>query len=107
MKRALLLVVLAVALATIDLLPLALILKQAFTPEHESFSWPPTWIPHAPTLESFRTLSGTIELGNGLWLSGFVALLTVISSLGLTLPAAWLAARHPRTDRTLDAAMVV
>ena len=38
MKRVVLFGMLAAALAAVDLLPLALILKQAFTPEHESFS---------------------------------------------------------------------
>ncbi len=95
------------ALAAVNLLPLALVVKQAFTTERESFAWPPTWLPHEPTLGNLRALEGTIELGNGLWLSSLVALLTVAATLALTLPAAWLAARRPAADRPLDAAMVV
>lgn len=98
---------LALAVAALDVLPLALILKQAFTPEAESFAWPPTWLPQRLTLENFRTLGSTIELGNGFWLSALVALLTVVSTLTLTLPAAWLAARRPHIDRPLDAVMIV
>jgi multiple sugar transport system permease protein len=105
--RRLAVLVTAVLLAAVNLLPLALVLKQAVTPERESFAWPPTWVPHDPTLENLRALGATIELGNGLWLSLLVAFLTVVSTLGLTLPAAWLAARRPRADRPLDAALVV
>ncbi|MBP1688031.1 MAG: carbohydrate transporter rane protein 2, family [Deltaproteobacteria bacterium] len=106
-RRRTTLVLLALGVATLDLLPLALILKQAFTPERESFAWPPTWWPHEFTLDNFRTLGTTIELERGFWLSLGVAGLTVTSALILTLPAAWLAARRPRADRPLDAAMIV
>lgn len=107
MRRTAGLLALAVVVAAVDLLPLGLILKQAFTSERESFAWPPTWWPHQATLENFRALRDTIELGNGLWLSILVALLTVALTLVLTLPAAWIAARRPRSDRPLDAAMIV
>ncbi len=106
MRRPLVRLAAALLVAAINLLPLALILKQAFTPERESFAWPPTWLPHEPTFENFRVLRATVELGNGLLLSLCVALLTVASTLALTLPAAWLAARKPLMDRPLDAAMV-
>ena len=98
---------LALGVAALDVLPLALILKQAFTPERESFAWPPTWVPHAVTLDNFRALANAIELRRGTWLSVSVAVLTVASTLTLTLPAAWLAARHPRLDRRLDATLIV
>lgn len=97
----------AVALAVIDLLPLGLLLKQAFTPDRESFAWPPTWWPQQPTLENFRALGTTIELADGLWRSLLIAILTVGSTFVLTLPAAWLSARRPRLDRPLDAMLVV
>jgi multiple sugar transport system permease protein len=97
----------ALLVAALDLLPIALVLKQAVTPERESFAWPPTWLPETLTLENFRAAAGTVELGRGLALSGLVAALTVASTLSLALPAAWLAARRPRFDRPLDAAVVV
>jgi multiple sugar transport system permease protein len=106
MRRALLLGI-ALAIAAADLIPLALILKQAFTPERESFAWPPTWLPQQPTLENFRAVAEAVQLASGLWLSAGVALLTVASTLTLTLPAAWLAARAPRFDRRLDAAILI
>jgi multiple sugar transport system permease protein len=88
-------------------LPLALILKQAITPDAESFAWPPTWLPHQPTLANFRTLADAPELPYGLWLSLLVAGLSVLSTLALTVAAAWVAARVPAVDRPLDAALVL
>ena len=105
--RTVVLLVLGLFVAAVDLVPLALIFKQAVTPERESFAWPPTWLPRELTLENFRALDHTIELADGLWMSLGVALLTVASTLVLTLPAAWLAARRPRVDRPLDAAMII
>ena len=102
-----LLIVLAAAIAVLDLAPLALILKQAFTPERETFAWPPTWLPHAPTLDNFRTVTGAVEFGRGIVLSLGVAAATVATTLALALPAAWLAARRPAHDRPLDVVMVV
>jgi multiple sugar transport system permease protein len=104
MRRALLVVALAVG-AT-NLVPVALLLKQACTPERESFAWPPTWLPHEPTLQNFRALSG-MELAGGFWLSVLVAGLTTLAALAIALPAAWVAARQPRLGRALDGAMLV
>ena len=97
----------AVAVAAIDLLPLVLLLKQAFTPDRESFAWPPTWWPQEPTLQNFRSLASTIELGDGLWRSILVASLTVALTFALTVPAAWVSARRPSLDRSLDAILIV
>ena len=103
MKRRLLVVV-AVALA--DLVPLALILKQAVTPERESFAWPPTWVPHTLTGENFRRVADAVELERGVVLSLGVALAAVAAALALALPAAWVAARRPRVGGRRDALMV-
>jgi ABC-type glycerol-3-phosphate transport system permease component len=105
-RRAILLAAAGVV-ALANLAPLALILKQALTPERETFAWPPTWLPHAVTLENFRTVTGAVEFGRGLALSFGVAAATVAAALALALPAAWLAARRPSADRPLDVAMVV
>jgi ABC-type glycerol-3-phosphate transport system permease component len=107
MNRRALLIALAAAIAAADLLPVALIFKQAITPESESFAWPPTWMPRQPTLENFRAAASGVELGRGLWLSAVVAVLSVGLTLALTLPAAWLAARRPRADRRLDVVLVL
>lgn len=94
-------------IAGVALLPIALILKQAFTPEAESFQWPPTWIPATPTLENFHTAADTVELAKGLWISLLVASLTTVSTLTICLSAAWAAARRPPLDRSLDAALII
>lgn|ERR1700687_3304577 len=107
MKRRVFLMAAVLLLAAFDLLPLLLILKQAFTPERETFAWPPTWLPHEVTLENFVAMRSTVELGGGFALSISVGLLTVLSTVALTLPAAWLAARRPHTVRWLDATMIV
>jgi multiple sugar transport system permease protein len=87
------------ALAT---LPLLLIVKQALTPDRESFAWPPTFVPRAPTLENFVALASSLELVDGLARSVMVALATVVAALALALPAAWLAARDARAGQGLD-----
>lgn len=107
MKRSLLIATAGGALTAVVLLPVALILKQAVSPEAESFAWPPTWWPQQLTLVNFRALSASSELPVGLRLSLLVAALTVVSTLLCTLPAAWLAARSPAVDRRLDAALVM
>lgn len=107
MSRRILLIPLAVAIAAVNLLPVALILKQAFSPESESFAWPPTWWPQEWTLANFRSLGDAVGLGAGLMRSVLVALLAAASSLALALPVAWRAARVPGVDRALDGAMIV
>jgi ABC-type glycerol-3-phosphate transport system permease component len=87
--------------------PLALILKQAITPEAESFAWPPTWLPAAPTTANFRALFSGVELTYGLGLSLWVAALTALATLALTVSAAWAAARRGSVDRPLDAVLIV
>jgi multiple sugar transport system permease protein len=107
MRRALGIGAGSAAIALAVLLPLALIFKQAATPEAESFAWPPTWLPQQPTLANFRALLGAMELPSGLRLSVLVAVLTVLSTLALTVSAAWAAARSRGIDRPLDATLVV
>ncbi|HYB98040.1 MAG TPA: carbohydrate ABC transporter permease [Candidatus Limnocylindrales bacterium] len=97
----------AAAIAFADLAPLALIFKQAVTPEQESFAWPPTWLPQTLTLENFRVLLEGQELMLGLALSLLVAVCTVVLTLALVLPAAYLSARRRSLERPLDAATVV
>jgi ABC-type glycerol-3-phosphate transport system permease component len=104
--RRLVLLAIALGVAAADLMPLALIVKQAVTPERESFAWPPTWLPHTRTIANFRDVTAAVELGRGFALSVSVAAMTVATTLALALPAAWLAARHPRADRPLDGAVL-
>jgi multiple sugar transport system permease protein len=96
-----------IALGALNLLPVWLIVKEAVTPERESFAWPPTWLPAQPTVENLRAIGGAVDLTGGLARSAGVAAATVLLSLAVALPAAWLAARSQRADRPLDGAMVV
>lgn len=97
----------ALVVAAADLLPLALVLKQAVTPERESLAWPPTWIPHTLTLENFRAVAAAVDIWPALARSGFVATLTVGLTLALALPAGLAARRLARTDRALDTVLVL
>lgn len=96
----------AAAIGVVDLLPLAVIAKQALTPEAESFAWPPRWWPGQLTAANFRSAWSSAELGSGLMLSAEVAVATAVVSLALAAPAAWSAARRPRQQRLLDATLV-
>lgn len=93
---------LAWSVAAAALAPLALLVKQAITPDRESFAWPPTFVPRDPTLENFRALGDAVELVDGFVLSIVVALVTVVATLLLAAPAAWLAARDRVADRRLE-----
>ena len=93
--------VVACGIAAIDVFPVALLVKQAVTPEHESLAWPPTWLPHELTLENVRAATAAAELGQGLGLSAGVAIATVVLTLVLALPAAWAGARRPALGRGL------
>lgn len=97
----------AVVIALVDLLPLALVLKQALTPERESLAWPPTWLPATLTLDNFRAVAAAVDLGPALVRSVVVALLTVVVTLALAVPAALAARRLARTDRALDRVLVL
>lgn len=93
--------------ALLAVLPLVLVVKQALTSDRESFAWPPTFVPREPTIAHFRALADAVELRSGFALSLLVALVTVAATLAIAAPAAWLAARDPRTDRRLDALVLL
>jgi multiple sugar transport system permease protein len=97
----------AAIVAALGLVPLAVIVKQALSPDRESFAWPPTFLPRTWTLENFRAVAGAVEVGDGLALSAVVAAVTVAATLALALPAAWLAARAPAAGRRLDGLIVL
>jgi multiple sugar transport system permease protein len=105
-RRAALLGAATLVVAT-ALAPVWLLFKQAFTPERESFAWPPTWWPADPTGENFRAAAAAVDLGPGVVLSAGVALGTTLAAVVLALPAAWLAARRPSVERPLAAVTVL
>ena len=102
-----LVVLLAFAIAAVGLVPLWLLVKQAVTPEAESFAWPPTWIPQTFTFANFAGAADAVPLEQGLGLSLSVAGATVLLTLAIALPAAWLAARRERAGAVLDGTVVV
>ncbi len=97
----------ALLVAAAPLALLGVIVKQALTPDRESFAWPPTFLPRTLTLENFRAIADAVEVTSGLALSVLVGAGTVVLTLVLALPAAWLAVREERTGRRLDAAVLV
>ena len=96
-----------IAVTVSGVLPLWLIVKQAVTPDRESFAWPPTWMPRELTGENFRALGAATEVPGAAALSVTVALIATGLTLALALPAARVAARRPRADRRLEALVTV
>jgi multiple sugar transport system permease protein len=68
--------------------PLYLLAKQAFTPELETFAWPPAWLPRALTLRNFAAVFAVGELRGALVRSLAVG---AISAAGATILGAMLA----------------
>lgn len=98
--------VVCVLVAIGNLIPVWLVIKQAFTPERESFAWPPTWLPRELTLANFGAAAEAVPLASGFLLSLGVAVATVGAALALALPAAWIAARRPDSAVGLDRVLV-
>lgn len=68
--------------------PLYLLAKQAFTPELETFAWPPAWLPRHLSLEHFVTVFAVGELRGAIVRSLTVG---VMSAAGATALGAMLA----------------
>lgn len=68
-------------------LPLYLLVKQAITPERESFAWPPLWLPHHIVAAHLRAVIALPELRGAILLSVGVALLcaAIATALGAML----------------------
>ncbi|MFZ1886426.1 MAG: carbohydrate ABC transporter permease [Candidatus Binataceae bacterium] len=69
-------------------LPIYLLAKQAFTPELETFAWPPVWLPRHLTGENFAAVFAVGELRGAIVRSLAVG---VISAAGATAMGAMLA----------------
>ncbi len=96
----------AVLLVAVNTAPIALVIKQAITPEAESLAWPPTWWPHHLTSANLSEIWFAGETRRALWLSAVVAAGTSVLTLLLSFGAAWGAARRPSLDRPLESAIV-
>ncbi|MET0416371.1 MAG: carbohydrate ABC transporter permease [Actinoplanes sp.] len=91
-----------IAISTVMLLPLAYSMLASIKPTAEAAATPPTYLPHGLSLDSYRRLWDYQEglltyLGN----SSGTAVLTIIFTLLLTVPAAYGLARFPVPGREL------
>ena len=72
------------AFGLLMLLPLLLLVANAFKTPAETIAWPPTIIPHAPTLDNFRAVLGDTPLLR--WIGNSLAF-SLMSSLSIVLTA--------------------
>jgi multiple sugar transport system permease protein len=91
-----LLAAICVAICTVMLLPLLMSVLASLKPTAEAAASPPTYLPHAISLDSYERLWSYQQglptyLGNSLG----AALLTIAFTLALTMPAAYALARFP------------
>ena len=78
-----------VVLAVVNLGPLILVVRQAFSPPWESVRWPLELIPRGVSLEKFQDLWETQRLGGRLLLSAWVGCASMLCSLLIGVPAGW------------------
>ncbi len=93
MKRNVLLVVALVLLVAVNVVPLYLLVKQAFTPERESVQWPLSFVPKTLTLAHLKQIMSSANLLNGFVLSIVAALGSTLLSLVLGVVGGWAIAR--------------
>jgi multiple sugar transport system permease protein len=85
-----------IAICTVMLLPLAMSVLASLKPTAEAAASPPTYLPHALSLDSYERLwSYQQGLPTYLVNSGGTALLTIAFTLLLTIPAGYALARFP------------
>jgi multiple sugar transport system permease protein len=89
-----------VAISTVMLLPLAVSVLASVKPTAEAAASPPTYLPHALSLDSYERL-WTYQQGLPTYLLNSLgtALLTIVFTLVLTVPAAYALARFPIPGR--------
>jgi multiple sugar transport system permease protein len=85
-----------IAICTVTLLPMVVSVLASVKPTAEAAQQPPTYVPHAFSLDSYRRLWTYQEgLPNYLLNSFGTAMLTILFTLLLTVPAAYALARFP------------
>src|SRR5690348_2142867 len=67
--------------ALVALLPTLWMISASFMTTGEANSYPPHFLPHAPTLEHYRTLFSRLSLGRYLGNSAFVSIVVTALSL--------------------------
>ncbi len=79
--------------------PIYLLIKQAFSVELDSFAWPPRWIPHHLTLEHLHKVTSTGELRESLIRSAEVATVAACTATLLGTMLAYAMTRDLRARR--------
>jgi multiple sugar transport system permease protein len=77
-------------------IPIYLLVKQALTPELESFAWPPVWLPRNFTLAHLKSVVALAELRSAVVLSIGVAIVAAVVSTALGTMLAYAMARRER-----------
>jgi ABC-type glycerol-3-phosphate transport system permease component len=77
-------------------IPVYLLVKQALTPDLESFAWPPRWLAHNLTLSNLESVFELAELRSALILSVCVAVVAALLATGLGTMLAYAMARRQR-----------
>jgi ABC-type glycerol-3-phosphate transport system permease component len=80
-------------------IPAYLLVKQALTPDLESFAWPPHWLPHNLTVAHLEKVFALAELRSALLLSVLVAAVAALVSTALGTMLAYAMARRARLRR--------
>ncbi len=80
--------------------PIYLLIKQAITPDLESFAWPPFWLPHHLTASNLKSVFELAELRSALLLSVIVAVAAAAISTVLGTMLAYAMARRERLRQT-------
>lgn len=93
MKRNILLTIALVVLVAVNVVPLYLLTKQAFTPERESVEWPLHFMPKTVTLAHLQQIVSSANLLNGFALSIVAAVGSTLLSLVLGVVGGWAIAR--------------
>lgn len=83
-------------LLILNVVPPLLVIRQAFTPESLSATWPVAMIPERFNLENFEVLWQAQSLIGHVLLSIWVAVATTVLSIVIGFPAGWAAARSSR-----------
>lgn len=77
-------------------IPIYLLIKQALTPDLESFAWPPRWLPHNLTAAHLEAVFELAELRTALILSVCVAIVAALIATALGTMLAYAMARRKR-----------
>jgi multiple sugar transport system permease protein len=96
---------LLIVVALLMLLPLILLLGNAFKTPQEMLAWPPTFLPQNPTGENFRAVLGETPLLRWLFNSLVFALLSTAAIVATSALAGYVLAKF--TSRILDVIFVV